>query len=283
MTTTDYDFLPNSILPDRDAIITKCKEAGFCGGTGFPLRDANGEAIIAWVKYGPYVTVNEARTQDFASKELARTPDFALVKAPRVFDAFQWEHPAFTLGCIVMEYVDGSDCGPVDVDDVAKAVQRLIDIRGPDLAPGHIGGTLVHSFFFLDWVAPARYTSVTDLQDHINNILKHKGDSRRVDIVSEAENGLFLCPCDIDPGNFRRRSIDGQLFALDFGATCLLPSSFFAVAMRLSENRFCRKVAQRVTYNEPEDVSAIVAASYYLVQFGAQPVALPRRLQVANT
>jgi hypothetical protein len=98
------------------------------------------------------------------------------------------------------------------------------------------------------------------------------GDPHRIDIVSESARGLFLCPGDIHPGNFRRRSADNQLFALDFGATCFLPPSFFAVAMHLSERRFCRRVAKRVEYKDTGDVSAIVTASYYLVPFGMQPV-----------
>ena len=98
------------------------------------------------------------------------------------------------------------------------------------------------------------------------------GDKRRVDIVSEAKGGLFLCPCDIDRGNFRRRATDGQLFAIDFWATCLLPPSFFALAMSLSDNRFCQRVARKVKYEEPEYVSAMAAASGYLVQFGVKPI-----------
>jgi len=56
------------------------------------------------------------------------------------------------------------------------------------------------------------------------------GDTRRVDLVSGARDGLRLCPCDITPGNFKKCT-DGTVVALDFCATCFLPPSFFAVAM----------------------------------------------------
>jgi hypothetical protein len=173
MSSNEYEFLSNPNLPNREVIITLCNEAGFSDTTGFPLRETGSENIIAWVKYGPNVTVHEARTQDFAAKKVAHIVR-STVQVPRVFEAFQWEHPACTIGCIVMEYVDGSDCKAGDVDDVAKAVQTLTSICGPDLTPGHIGGGYLVHPFFLDWVSLVQYPSVADLQEHINNVSTHK-------------------------------------------------------------------------------------------------------------
>jgi hypothetical protein len=51
------------------------------------------------------------------------------------------------------------------------------------------------------------------------------------DLAADAQNGLYLCPCDVNPGNFKKLD-DGTVVALDFGATCFLPPTFFAVAVR---------------------------------------------------
>ena len=94
-------------------------------------------------------------------------------------------------------------------------------------------------------------------------------DHRRVDLVADAKGGLYLCPCDIHPGNFRKRSMDGQLFALDFSETCFMPPSFFGVAMMKAWDTFCQQVASKITYNRRSDeILAMVSASNYLVPFG---------------
>jgi hypothetical protein len=60
--------------------------------------------------------------------------------------------------------------------------------------------------------------------------------------------------------------------ALDFGVTCFLPPSFFAVAMALAHDRFIRRVAQHVKYTASANVEAMVGASYFLVPFGTNNV-----------
>ena len=60
-------------------------------------------------------------------------------------------------------------------------------------------------------------------------------DTRRVSFVIEAWDSLFLSPCDIHPGNFKK-CVDGKIVALDFRASCFLPPSFFAVAMRKADD-----------------------------------------------
>ena len=89
--------------------------------------------------------------------------------------------------------------------------------------------------------------------------------------MADAIDGLCLCPCDINPGNFKKRP-DGKVVALDFRATCFLPPSFFAVAMKKAEDIFTQKVAQRVDYPKSDDVAALVSASYYLVPYGRNDI-----------
>jgi hypothetical protein len=95
--------------------------------------------------------------------------------------------------------------------------------------------------------------------------------SERVSFKDEVRDGLRLCPCDINRTNFMKRP-DGKLVALDFGATCFLPPSFFAVAMALASDRFIRRVAQHVKYPASANVEAMVGASYFLVSFGKNNV-----------
>ncbi|KAJ7608668.1 hypothetical protein FB45DRAFT_945660 [Roridomyces roridus] len=282
--TTDYNFLPNPNLPSRETIVAQVKEVWKQAAlkytpAGFPLRDGESGTIIAWVKYGFYVTIHEAQTQDFVAKELARDRS-SVVQVPRVFDAFGWQHT----GYIVMEYVEGDDWKrrARDVNDVARAVERLMAIRGPDLTPGHIGAGYLDTLTFF-WIAgpPTHYRSVEDLQTQINIILAFKNDIRRVDIVSESKDGLFLCPCKIEPQQFRRRASDGQLFALDFRMACFLPPSFFAAATLMIMTDFYIRVVSKLTYNWPTDANAITAASFHFIHYGPPPVplGLPKHLK----
>ncbi|KAJ7608674.1 hypothetical protein FB45DRAFT_845838 [Roridomyces roridus] len=268
--STNYDFLPNSNLPSREDIVAQGNEVWKQAAlkytpAAFPLRDAESGDTIAWVKYGFYVTIHEAQTQDYVAKEVARdyTPGSSVVQIPRVFDAFRSQG----MGYIIMEYIEGDDCKCTarDIKDVAQAVQRLIAVRGPDLTPGHVGAGYIDtlSFFWIDGRL-ARYNSVEDLQTQINIA---------IDIVSESTDGLFLCPCKIEPQQFRRRASDGQLFAFDFRMACFLPPSFFAAATLIIMTDFYRRVVSKLTYDWPKHANAITAASFHFIHYGPPPVA----------
>ncbi|KDQ17197.1 hypothetical protein BOTBODRAFT_64232 [Botryobasidium botryosum FD-172 SS1] len=255
------DDRPKS-LPSRKEIVALCDETGY-DRTGIPFRNEPSEPVVAWIKYGPNVTMDEAYTQDWVAKFLNAEPE-ADVTAPRVYMAFT---DTRGIGFIVMEFVDAPDCTSRDAKLVAPAVKKLISIRGPSPAPGHVGGGhVVHTFFVDDRTAPFPYETVKELEEHINGILKYKGDPRRVDLVADARNGLFLCPWDIHPGNFKK--VGHKIVALDFRGTCFLPPSFFAVAMELADKHFIQRVARRVAYPKSDDVAAMVSAHYYLVPFG---------------
>jgi len=96
--------------------------------------------------------------------------------------------------------------------------------------------------------------------------------------VADASDGLYLCPCDIYPGNFKKLP-DGKMVALDFGATCFLPPSFFALAMAKERGNFrsdfAEKVAKHVHYPLSGDVLAMLGASYYLVPYGRNDIGRP--------
>ncbi|OJA16052.1 hypothetical protein AZE42_05495 [Rhizopogon vesiculosus] len=177
-----------------------------------------------------------------------------------------------------MEYIDAPDCTEKSVKRVAQAVQTLISVRGPNSAPGHVGGgPVIHTFFIDDWTSPFRYETVDELEQHINGILRVGGNPRRISLVADASDGLYLCPCDINPGNFKKLP-DGKVVALDFRASCFLPPSFFAVAMEKAVDLFTQRVARHVKYPISGDVAAMTSASYSLAPYGRNDIGAPKSL-----
>lgn len=86
MSPSDFGFLAHDNLPSREHIVTMRREAGR-ERTGIPYPNQPGQPIVAWVKYGPWVTTAEALTQDWVAKDLNAEPE-AAVWVPRVYDAF---------------------------------------------------------------------------------------------------------------------------------------------------------------------------------------------------
>ena len=97
------------------------------------------------------------------------------------------------------------------------------------------------------------------------------GVPQRVSFSDEVLDGLRLCPCDINRTNFKKDP-QGKIVALDFGATCFLPPSFFAFAMAAAEDVFSRLVARHVKYPASPNLNLMLSASYYLVPFGTNNI-----------
>ncbi|KAI0000987.1 hypothetical protein BJV77DRAFT_1057854 [Russula vinacea] len=223
-----------------------------------PIVDPSTTSVIAWIKCGPNVTIDEARTQDWTAKAL-RDAGASDVQAARVFHAFTTDYCGFSIGYIAMEFIDGIDCDSNDVDLVAKAVQALIGLRAPPTATlGHIGGgtrPIVHSFF-PEWLPNVNYRSDQDFYAHIYNIFELLNIDFRGDISS---HGRFLCPSDFNSGNFRKRTEDGRLVV---------------VVLDFPRDRFCQSVVENITYphGRSDDAKVLLSASGSLVQYGSKPV-----------
>ncbi|KAK0496106.1 hypothetical protein EDD18DRAFT_1390774 [Armillaria luteobubalina] len=258
LTTT---FSLTTVYPSRETVVAVCREVGYkC--RGIPLRNHPSGPIVAWIKYGANVTMAEALTQDWVAKYFSADP------AARHFVYRHGIHRR------------SPNCDKSDYQLVFGAVEKFISIPGPTSAPGPVGGgRIIHTFFIDQWTSPITYDTVDDLQEHVNGVLKYKGDSRRVDLVADACAGLRLCPCDITPANFKKCE-DGTVVALDFRATCFLPPCFFAVAVRMLVNNFSLKVARRISYTQSSDVDAILSASYFMVPFGNNNIGIPKRLRL---
>jgi hypothetical protein len=129
-------------------------------------------SVIAWIKYGPNIDIDEARMQDWTAKAL-RDAGASDIQAPRVFHAFTADYYGYSIGYIAMEYIEGIDCDSNNVELVAKAVQAMIGLQAPPTTIlGHIGSgtrSIVHSFF-PEWLPNVNYKSDQDFYDHIHGV-----------------------------------------------------------------------------------------------------------------
>jgi hypothetical protein len=145
-TLTIFSEVPTD-LPPPDQIVTLCKEAGY-NSDGIAFADPCSGAVLAWFKYRPNGTMDEASTQAWVAEHLNAKPE-AGVKVPGVYMAFTSPHPACTIGYIIMDYIAAPDCKNSNYERVAQAVDTLIHIEAPSSVPGHFGGgAAVHSLFF---------------------------------------------------------------------------------------------------------------------------------------
>jgi hypothetical protein len=93
----------------------------------------------------------------------------------------------------------------------------------------------------------------------------------RVSFSAEVKaQGLPLCPCDMNRNNFMKDKW-GRIVAVDFGACCFLPLSFFALALREGDH-FTQLIAKRVKLPELTQLNALLTASYALVPFNTNNI-----------
>jgi hypothetical protein len=72
-----------------------------------------------------------------------------------------------------MGHIDTPDCDEEDEKLVARAVQTLISVPGPNSKPGPIGGGRTFHTFFVDWTFAITYDMVEELQQHMNGASEH--------------------------------------------------------------------------------------------------------------
>ena len=98
-------------------------------------------------------------------------------------------------------------------------------------------------------------------------MLRPLGNGRRVNFQIETADGLVLCPSDPHDSNFMIDDEGKVLWAIDFGRTCFLPSSFVSYSLTMSSDVFVQSVARRVNYPLSANLPAMRAASGRLVVF----------------
>jgi len=172
--STDITGAPFDRLPTKQEIIKFCEEHGsFTNHLKYPVDGPT----LAYVKYGPSVTLGEARTQIFAFNS-------GTILVPRVYRAFETRRASgIVFTYIFMEFIDGKTVRdyclekhmPADrgwiIHAVANAVRRMMEFRVPQgAAPGPVGGGCIQHPFFKDRVAPEQYSSVEELQAAIKSV-----------------------------------------------------------------------------------------------------------------
>ncbi|KAF8310054.1 uncharacterized protein EI90DRAFT_3139997 [Cantharellus anzutake] len=190
MSSSQYKFLYNPILPSEEEIVAHCVELSLPHGT--PIADPSANLVIAWIKCGPNVAIDEACMQHWTANAL-HVAGVSDIQAAHVFHAFTADYYRCSIGYIAMEYISGIDCDSNDANLAAKAVQALIGLRAPPTTTlRHIGSStrsIVHSFF-PKWLPNVDYRTDQDFYAHIHNIfeflrIKFCGD---ISSHSEGEN-----------------------------------------------------------------------------------------------
>jgi hypothetical protein len=135
MSAPDFGFLANDNLPPHDTIVASWQAPGY-DRSGIPLCNQPSGPIIAWVKYGPNVTMAEALTQDYVARFLIAN-SAAGVRVPRVYAAFSRDSSYCVIGYIVMQYIDAPDCGRETISWLQGLCRRLVasKVRAPRLGP----------------------------------------------------------------------------------------------------------------------------------------------------
>ena len=179
-------------LPPDHEIIEACDRNPPCDenlistkGLKYPPEDP-----IFWIKYGSSLDGRdaEARTQDFAFRALEQIPesDREGIRIPKVYRTFSTEKDEYgnCMVYIVMEYVPGKTLYQKVVDNptienvefvystVVKALKLfLFSFKVPDnAAPGPYQGGIIRHPLFKYYEAPIEYSSVVQLQCHINKV-----------------------------------------------------------------------------------------------------------------
>lgn len=212
------DGLPQ--LPSDDEIIDISNQQSRVDDSGFPTRYAvypSREAPIAFIKCG-YVDdgmLAEARNQQFAYTTLQQQPQEG-IRIPRVYRVISRGQKVY----IVMEYIRGKtikeqleevprsprvrEC----YDQVARAIKFFLSIHiDTDItAPGPVGGGVIRHPLFRWAVAPREYSSVADLQEHVEAVFysQHSTRSSRADYLLDCQ---FSTQQQSSSRFFRRESL----------------------------------------------------------------------------
>ena len=62
-----------------------------------------------------------------------------------------------------------------------------------------------------------------------------------------------------------------KIVALDFGASCFLPLSFFVFALREGDD-FTQRIARRLKHPKSPQLNALLTASYAMVPYGTDKI-----------
>lgn len=176
------------------------------------------------VKFGYGVTACEAKTQEFAHRNV----DANIVHIPRVYRYFQREDPdcGSLKGYLFMEYVPGKLLEEVDLDQnvdiiprVAKIVAHLGTTREGQV-PGPLDGGKPRGYLWGDDGASTTFTCIEDMEAWLNKRLSLQDKS-----IDLSFSSLVLCHMDLCRRNMILRE-NNTICLLDWGYSGLYPRFF---------------------------------------------------------
>jgi len=170
-------------LPTDDEIVAFCKGQRALGKQSNTYAYPSRNAAIAFIKCASRQSgmIAEMLNQDFAFNALESMPQQrrAGIHVPKIYRVIE----VATTVYIVMEYVNGKTLKELleegvshdqlqeYYNQIAKAIKLFISIKVPDgVTPGPVGGGIINHPLFKDTIASIEYTSVDDLQQHVNNV-----------------------------------------------------------------------------------------------------------------
>ena len=200
---------------------------------GFAYNDC------VWIKYGFGISISEPKTQQYVHDN----SDHSLFYTPKVYDFFQNTNAdGMVYTYIIMERVKGqiltdylkrkpkSEKERV-ITAVAAAVRHIWSLPIPlDAPPGPLfqdANQIPVDRFFSDTGVGRKFTSVMELQDWINTVLKNENRSERVDLRTEP---VHLCHNDIAIHNIMINEKD-EIVILDWEFSGLYPRAFEEYAL----------------------------------------------------
>lgn len=212
----------------EEEIVEFCEQAQHnnCGAVhgykfGHPLIKLSDQVVV---KYGQGVTPQEASAQRFSWEKCDRR----IVRVPRVYRFFTRKSGFWSVGYLIMEYVDGMTLDKMDkhalsesMPQISAAIQHINSI--PGLYPGPIGGGEAHGILWSEVGSGRGFSSKNDLQGWLNERLAYCDGGKSIDI-SKAE--LYLCHMDLAPRNLMLDRRDGILYVLDWKTAGFYPRYF---------------------------------------------------------
>ncbi len=196
------------------------------------------------IKFGMDVTAAEFENQRYIWEHTKSGP----FRVPQPIRYFQDKSlgPHLLIGYLVMEFIQGTNLSSYldststyDQEEVVNGLLQALDYLAsvpPPVgnAPGPVGGGSLRGYLWSDNGLNSTFSSVTELEDFLNNILADYTLERdRFDFTS---SDLIMCHGDLAPRNILRLD-DGRLALLDWANAGFYPLIFEIYAFRTRVNR----------------------------------------------
>ncbi|KAL5336053.1 hypothetical protein BJX70DRAFT_390247 [Aspergillus crustosus] len=214
MIVTDKEIFNPSVLdlPSKDQVVELCRQKGL-DYNHLTYTTANGKFLF--IKYNND-KIAEAHAQLFFHTRINANSQ-STMRIPELYHTWLPDHSSSAY--LVMEYID--------IHHFASDKERAKALSELTLSPFGPPGGYIRHMFFKDREAAKIYSSVQELQDSINRLLRYlsSGSGQDYGTVDFSDEPLLCYYGDIYRENF---PVDqsGNLWVVDFDTTGVLPASF---------------------------------------------------------